>query len=215
MIAKLPILYSFRRCPYAMRARLAIVQSGVMVELREIELKNKPESMLIASPKGTVPVLVLEDGHVIDESLDIMRWALQKNDPDNGLACLDCQPVKQLIVWNDGKFKQALDRYKYADRYPEYPEIYYRQQGEWFLSELENYLTETEYLAGSEFGIADAAIVPFIRQFAAVDKNWFEQSAYPKTRKWLQQFLSSSQFNAVMAKYQPWKPNQERVIFNC
>lgn len=198
-----------------MRARLAIAQSGVMVELREIELKNKPASMLIVSPKATVPVLVLEDGRVIDESLDIMYWALQKNDPDNWLASLAYEPVRQLIDWNDGEFKQSLDRYKYADRYPEYPEIYYRQQGERFLLALENCLTETEYLAGSDFGLADAAIVPFIRQFAAVDNDWFQQSAYPKTRQWLQRFLSSAQFNAVMAKYQPWKPNQESVIFNC
>lgn len=208
----LPILYSFRRCPYAMRARLAVAHSGVMVELREIELKNKPESMLIASPKGTVPVLVLEDGRVIDESLDIMHWALQENDPSNWLASLAYEPVRLLIVWNDSEFKQSLDRYKYADRYPEYPQIYYRQQGERFLSELESCLTKAEYLAGSDFGMADAAIVPFIRQFAAVNKDWFEQAAYPKTRQWLHRFLSSALFNAVMAKYQPWKPNQDRVV---
>ncbi|MEY4210086.1 MAG: hypothetical protein RLZ92_465, partial [Pseudomonadota bacterium] len=118
----LPIFYSFRRCPYAMRARLAIASSGVMVELREIELKHKPDAMLIASPKGTVPVLVLEDGLVIDESFDIMRWALQQNDPNNWLSSLNADEIKQLIAFNDGEFKQALDRYKYADRYPEFPE---------------------------------------------------------------------------------------------
>ncbi len=197
-----------------MRARLAIASSGVMVELREIELKNKPEAMLTASPKATVPVLVLEDGRVIDESFDIMRWALQQNDPDNWLAGLNCDDIQQLIACNDGEFKQALDRYKYADRYPEFPESHYRQQGEVFLSVLEQRLTQTDYLAGAKFGIADAAILPFIRQFAAVDKDWFNQSAYPKTRLWLQQFVSSSLFAAIMLKYPAWVPNQARVIFN-
>ncbi|MFM8341093.1 MAG: glutathione S-transferase [Methylomonas sp.] len=210
----LPIFYSFRRCPYAMRARLAIAYSGVMVELREIELKNKPEAMLNASPKGTVPVLVLEDGQVIDESFDIMRWALQQNDPANWLSSLNDDDIKQLIAGNDGQFKQALDRYKYADRYPAFPESHYRQQGEIFLAALEQRLNQTEYLSGANFAIADAAILPFIRQFAAVDSNWFNQADYPKIRLWLQQFVGSSLFAAIMGKYPAWQPNQARLIFN-
>lgn len=197
-----------------MRARLAIAYSGVMVELREIELKNKPEQMLIASPKATVPVLVLEDGRVIDESLDIMRWALQQNDPDNWLDCLAIDEIKQLIACNDGDFKLSLDHYKYADRYPEFPESHYRQQGEVFLSSLEQRLNQTDYLAGVSFGIADAAILPFIRQFAAVDSDWFNQAAYPKTRSWLQQFVSSSLFTTIMSKYPAWEANQATIIFN-
>jgi glutathione S-transferase len=210
----LPIFYSFRRCPYAMRARLAIAYSGVMVELREIELKNKPEAMLTASPKATVPVLVLEDGRVIDESFDIMRWALQQNDPDNWLAGLNRDDIKQLIACNDGEFKQSLDRYKYADRYPEFPESHYRQQGEVFLSILEQRLNQTDYLTGANFGLTDAAILPFIRQFAAVDSDWFNQAAYPKTRLWLQQFVGSSLFTTIMSKYPAWEANQARIIFN-
>jgi glutathione S-transferase len=210
----LPIFYSFRRCPYAMRARLAIAYSGVMVELREIELKNKPEAMLTASPKATVPVLVLEDGRVIDESFDIMRWALQQNDPDNWLAGLNRDDIKQLIACNDGEFKQSLDRYKYADRYPEFPESHYRQQGEVFLSILEQRLNQTDYLTGANFGLTDAAILPFIRQFAAVDSDWFNQAAYPKTRSWLQQFVSSSLFTTIMSKYPAWEANQATIIFN-
>ena len=197
-----------------MRARLAIAYSGVMVELREIELKNKPEAMLIASPKATVPVLVLEDGRVIDESFDIMHWALQQNDPNNWLAGLNCDDIKQLIACNDGEFKQALDRYKYADRYPEFPESHYRQQGEVFLSILEQRLNQTDYLTGANFGLTDAAILPFIRQFAAVDSDWFNQAAYPKTRSWLQQFVSSSLFTTIMSKYPAWEANQARIIFN-
>jgi glutathione S-transferase len=197
-----------------MRARLAIAHSGVMVELREIELKNKPEAMLIASPKATVPVLVLEDGRVIDESFDIMRWALQQNDPNNWLDGLNCDDIKQLIACNDGEFKQALDRYKYADRYPEFPESHYRQQGEVFLSILEQRLNQTDYLTGANFGLTDAAILPFIRQFAAVDSDWFNQAAYPKTRSRLQQFVSSSLFTTIMSKYPAWEANQARIIFN-
>lgn len=156
----LPVLYSFRRCPYAMRARLAIRHAMIKVELREIELRSKPTQMLAASPKGTVPVLVLADGAVIDESLDIMRWALQQNDPGEWLQVND---FEALIQTNDSSFKYNLDRYKYADRYPEYPAGFYRQQGELFLAELERRLMRTQYLCGSYFSIADAAIAPFIR----------------------------------------------------
>jgi glutathione S-transferase len=143
-----------------------------------------------------------------------MRWALQQNDPDNWLADLAIDEIKQLIACNDGEFKQALDRYKYADRYPEFPESHYRQQGEIFLATLEQRLNQTYYLAGAKFGIADAAILPFIRQFAAVDSDWFNQAAYPKTRLWLQQFVGSSLFTAIMGKYPVWQPNHARLIFN-
>lgn len=196
-----------------MRARLAIAYSGVMVELREIELKHKPDAMLIASPKGTVPVLVLEDGRVIDESFDIMRWALQQHDPDNWLTSLNNDEIKQLIACNDGEFKQALDRYKYADRYPEFPESHYRQQGEVFLAALEQRLNQTEYLSSANFAIADAAILPFIRQFAAVDNDWFNRADYPKTRLWLQQCVASLLFTSIMGKYPVWQPNHQKLIF--
>lgn len=206
----LPVLYSFRRCPYAMRARMAIGHAGIKVELREIELRSKPAQMLDASPKGTVPVLVLADGSVIDESLDIMRWALQQNDPGKWLQANDSEA---LIQWNDIGFKDNLDRYKYADRYPEHPAEFYRQQGELFLAELESRLILTQYLCGDCFSIADAAIAPFIRQFAAVDETWFQASPYPALKRWLAAFLTGPLYDAVMKKYAVWKLGSSLVLF--
>jgi glutathione S-transferase len=199
MANPLPILYSFRRCPYAIRARLAIAYAGTPVEIREVQLKNKPEQMLAISPKGTVPVLQLPDGKVIDESLDIMRWALSQNDPDDWLDAGD--DAEQLIQWNDGDFKTYLDRYKYADRYPEFPASYYRSEAEVFLKELENKLAQYRYLGGNHFSIADAAIFPFIRQFTAVDKAWLIASRYQNLNSWLNGILASALFASVMGKH--------------
>ena len=194
MKSPLPILYSFRRCPYAIRARLAIAYTGIPVEIREVHLKHKPEQMLAVSPKGTVPVLQLPDGKVIDESLDIMRWALAQHYPEHWLDA--GEDAENLIQWNDGDFKYYLDRYKYADRYPEYPASYYRSQGEMFLAELESKLSQTRCLGGNQFSIADAAIFPFIRQFGAVDSRWFISSHY--------QYLASDLFGIAMVKYPVW-----------
>jgi len=182
-----PILYSFRRCPYAMRARLAIAASGIQVEIREIVLKHKPAHMLSASPKGTVPVLITTDDHIIDESLDIMSWALQQNDPNNwsGLTAQQQQSTTQLIEENDGPFKHWLDKYKYADRHPEQTETFYRQQGELTLKTLEQKLTENDYLVSNRLSLADIALLPFIRQFASVDKTWFDTAPYPNVQTWL------------------------------
>jgi glutathione S-transferase len=199
----LPILYSFRRCPYAIRARLAITYAEIPVEIREVQLKQKPEQMLAISPKGTVPILQLPDGKVIDESLDIMRWALAQNDPDNWLAT--GEDTERLIQWNDGEFKYYLDRYKYAERYPELPGSYYRSECEKFLAELESKLSQAKYLTGRYFSIADAAIFPFIRQFAAVDGLWFDSSGYQHLNEWLNRLLSSDLFKSVMVKYPAWK----------
>jgi len=201
----LPILYSFRRCPYAMRARLAIAYADVAVELREVELRNKPQAMLLISPKATVPVLQLEDGKVLDESLDIMLWALQQNDPEHWLRAASLDHAQALIRGNDESFKYYLDRYKYADRYPAYSELYYRQQGELFLADLESLLTQSVFLCGEQFSLADAAILPFIRQFCAVDPAWFKVSPYPALRQWLSHFLASSLFERVMTKYPYWQ----------
>lgn len=211
ILSKPPILYSFRRCPYAMRARLAIAAAGIPVELREVQLRNKPDAMLTASPKGTVPVLVLENSQVIDESLDIMQWALTINDPDDWRATE--RRAQALIARNDGDFKMYLDRYKYADRYPEHPSGFYRQQGELFLATLEQLLRQNVFLCGPQFSLADAAIAPFIRQFAAVDNDWFRAAPYPALRAWLQQFLDSALFNHIMQQYLPWEPNAPAVIF--
>ncbi len=207
-VTELPVLYTFRRCPYAMRARLAIAVSGVSVEYREIALRNKPQAMLAISPKGTVPVLQLIDGRVIDESLDIMLWALAQNDPQQWLQGEQALPdaAKALIDTNDGPFKFWLDRYKYADRYPEHPAEYYRQQPEEFLQCLEDLLGAQEYLLGAHVGIADMAIFPFIRQFAAVDKTWFAASDYGRLQKWLDALAMSELFSGVMIKRDCWAP---------
>jgi glutathione S-transferase len=210
-----PILYSFRRCPYAMRARLAIAASGIQVEIREIVLKHKPAHMLSASPKGTVPVLITTDDHIIDESLDIMSWALQQNDPNNwsGLTAQQQQSTTQLIEENDGPFKHWLDKYKYADRHPEQTETFYRQQGELTLKTLEQKLTENDYLVSNRLSLADIALLPFIRQFASVDKTWFDTAPYPNVQTWLEHFLDSDAFNNIMAKLPPWQENDPPRYF--
>ena len=205
--ASLPILYSFRRCPYAIRARLALQVSGVRYTLREVSLRNKPASMLEASPKGSVPVLVLPNGHVIDESWSIMLWALRQHDPENWLgkqqnSIPDAAP---LVAVNDKEFKRALDLYKYASRHPEHPPAYYRAQGERFLLALENRLRSHPHLLGPRYSIADAAILPFIRQFAGVDPEWFAQSPYPRLRDWTAMHLNTPLFEAVMQKHAVWK----------
>jgi glutathione S-transferase len=188
-----------------MRARLAIAYADVAVELREVELCNKPQAMLLISPKATVPVLQLENGKVLDESLDIMLWALQQNDPEYWLKAASLNNAQALIRRNDESFKYFLDRYKYADRYPAYSELYYRQQGELFLADLESLLTQSAYLCGEHFSLADAAILPFIRQFCAVDPAWFKASPYPALRQLLNHFLASSLFEQVMTKYPCWQ----------
>ncbi|MBT1264767.1 glutathione S-transferase [Pseudomonas sp. VS38] len=192
------VLYSFRRCPYAMRARMALRYSGVAVQIIEVSLKSKPAEMLALSPKGTVPVLSV-DGRVIDESLAIMRWALAQNDPEGWLLG-DDRATQALIEENDQGFKHQLNRYKYAERYPEYPMEHYRAEGEVFLMRLEGLLAEREYLLAGHLSLADVALAPFVRQFAHVDREWFGRAPYPRLRAWLQRFLESPLFIAVMAK---------------
>jgi glutathione S-transferase len=196
----LPILYSYRRCPYAMRARMALSYAGIAVEVREISLKDKPAHMLQVSPKATVPVLVLPDGQVIDQSLQIMQWALQQHDADGWLSA-DPQHTALLIAENDGSFKQNLDRYKYAIRFPEHSAADYRQQGELFLAKLELHLQQTSFLLRNKISLADIAIFPFIRQFAAVDSDWFASADYIKLKSWLQHLVESELFQGVMLKY--------------
>lgn len=195
-----PILYSFRRCPYAIRARLALAVSGIAVEHREVKLRDKPAEMLAASPKGTVPVLVLPDGAVIDESLDIMRWALVRNDPEEWLS----GDEPSLIATNDGAFKHHLDRYKYPDRYPA-DGVDHRAAALAILHGLETRLGEHAYLSGARFGLTDAAILPFVRQFAAVDRDWFAAQDLPRVQAWLEAFLGSALFAWVMVVREPWR----------
>lgn len=201
-----PILYSFRRCPYAIRARLALQASGMAYELREVRLRNKPAAMLTTSPKGSVPVLVLPDGRVIDESWDIMLWALQNHDPYGWLGAGDDTSTQaaHLVEINDGAFKRALDQYKYADAASSRTQ--YRTQGEVFLQQLETRLQAHACLLGASFSIADAAILPFVRQFAGVDADWFETASWPRLRAWLHGGVESALFLAVMQKYPVWHP---------
>ncbi|MFT7681161.1 MAG: glutathione S-transferase [Moritella dasanensis] len=212
------IFYSFRRCPYAMRARLAVCYSQVEVELREVVLKDKPISLLAYSPKGTVPVLVTHDKKVIDESRDIMQWALAQNDSNDW--CRQSQPnlqkqIRSLIDENDNEFKAILDKYKYADRHPEFTEAQYREQGSHFLTQLELLLRLHNNLISEDVSLADMAIFPFIRQFASVDKVWFEQSPYPKLRAWLARYTSSTLFTDIMYKYPQWSAGDKAVYFAC
>lgn len=202
---KLPVLYSFRRCPYAMRARLALLFAQQAVEHREVVLKDMPQQMIDISPKATVPVMQLPDGTVIDESLDIALWALEQQDPSNLLGSLaQLSDMLSLINDNDNDFKGWLDQYKYADRYPEQTPEYYREQGELFLEKLENRLSHHPYLFGVEIRLADIAIMPFVRQFAHVDKKWFDAADYPFLQNWLQSWLASDSFERIMHKHPKW-----------
>ncbi|MFM5932221.1 MAG: glutathione S-transferase [Novosphingobium sp.] len=201
-----PILYSFRRCPYAMRARLALVVSGTRCTLREVKLSAKPQAMLDASPKGTVPVLVLPDGTVIDESLDIMRWALARSDPEHWLGGEDAA----LIARNDGPFKQDLDRYKYPDRHGSDP-LHHRASGLEFLRELDARLARSAQLCGPQRSMTDAAIMPFVRQFAAVDADWFAGLDLPHLKAWLADHLDSDLFGRIMQRHAPWREGDASI----
>lgn len=205
------ILYSFRRCPYAMRGRMSLYKAGFIVELREIELKNKPEQMLEASPKGTVPVLVLPDGTIIDESLDIMEWALGKNDPDGWLNA-DKAEMKFLIERNDNKFKQALDRYKYPRRYPNEDCTGAREVCAKILNDLNNRLKKHQQILNNNIAMADIALFPFIRQCAFVDKVWFNNLPVPHLQKWLQEHLDSTLFKAIMMKFNVWSQGDQSTL---
>ena len=198
------ILYSYRRCPYAMRARMALKYASIEFEHREIELRNKPQSMLDASPKGTVPVLLVGD-LVLDQSLDIMRWAIQHSDPD-GWADVDNEISQAWIEKNDGRFKALLDQYKYPNRHPELnQEEVLNEALQLMLLPMEKALQHTQYLLGYKISWVDVAIFPFIRQFSMVNPSQFDQLPIPATKKWLTQHLESELFNSVMQKHPVWR----------
>lgn len=205
----LPILYSFRRCPYAMRARMAIAASGVPLELREVVLRDKPQEMLDLSPKGTVPVLALTDGLVLDESLDIMRWALVQRDPERWLQSDDHQALNA----NDGPFKQALDRYKYPHRYGLADGLAHRDSASAHLEMLEFALVASPYLAGKTCGFTDIAIFPFVRQFAATDADWFAAQPWPRLQQWLAKLSLGDMFIHIMTRYPQWKQGDPPTHF--
>ncbi|OUS16536.1 hypothetical protein A9Q88_06570 [Gammaproteobacteria bacterium 50_400_T64] len=193
-----PVLYSFRRCPYAMRARMALYQAGVQCEVVEVELKAKPTTMLALSPKGSVPVLQLPSGEVLDESLDIMRWALTQNDPAHWLS--SSAITQSLIDENDTDFKSNLDRYKYPQRFPGGNSLTARDQGFDFLCKLQAQLSGNDYLLGSQVSFVDIAIFPFIRQFANTDVQWFTAQDLPGVQRWLDSLVNSVLFKTVMEK---------------
>jgi len=210
-MTELPVLYSFRRCPYAMRARMSLAAAGIPVRLREVLLKDKPPALFAASAKATVPVLVLGDGTVLEESLEIMEWALEQNDPLHWAV----NPItsSDWIASCDGDFKYWLDRYKYADRYPEHAAEQYRNSAESFIQRLESTLTTSAWVAGPQPTIADIALFPFVRQFAAVDAAWWQATPYALTRRWLDHWVDSDLFTVVMKKYPRWHANMPEAIF--
>jgi glutathione S-transferase len=211
----LPVLYSFRRCPYAMRARLALAISGQACELREVVLKAKPAELLEASAKASVPVLVLASGEVIDQSLDIMRWALQRNDPAQWLSAQPEQAaqVQALIDDCESTFKQHLDRYKYPNRYDGAVALQHRAAAAVWLRGLAQQLSAEGWLFGPATSLADMAIAPFVRQFAQTDPLWFEQQDWSALQAWLKRIVSSALFESVMHKYPAWESGTAGPLF--
>ncbi|AKS47610.1 Glutathione S-transferase [Octadecabacter temperatus] len=205
-----PILYSFRRCPYAMRARLAIASSGLTVELREILLRDKAPEFLATSPKGTVPVLIA--GNVIEESYDVMRWALEQSDPENLLTPMT-KAAYALIEQTDGPFKTALDRTKYAVRHPDLDPAESRATAASFIEKLDTQLNGKPWLFGDEPSLADLAILPFVRQFARTDLDWWDAQPFTHAQNWLAAFKASDRFASIMTKYTPWKSGDDVVLF--
>jgi glutathione S-transferase len=215
-VKHLPVLYSLRNCPYAMRARIAIFKAQQIVILRDIVLSNKPQEMITASPKATVPVLVLANGSVIEESLAVMLWALNETDPDDLLQSQHEQNLTamlKLIECFDDEFKTCLEQYKCAKRYQEKNIIECRERCELFIKVLEERLTINSFLMSNKESLADIAILPYIRQFARIERQWYLQSPYPKVRLWLNNYLQSPMFTKVMAKYPLWLDNHEVVLF--
>ena len=208
-----PVLWSFRRCPYAMRARLAIQASGQRVELREILLRDKPEAFLQASRKATVPVLVLPDGRVIEESRDIISWALAQADPEGWLAGLSEAQINAHFEALDGPFKHHLDRYKYASRYDAEEGQVHREAGAAYLQQWNKLLAAQTGLSGDRLGLLDFATLPFVRQFRIADIGWFDAQDWPNLHRWLQDFLNSPSFAAIMQKYAPWQSEAEPLYF--
>lgn len=210
-MSTLPILYSFRRCPYAMRARLALHSSCIKCELREVVLRDKPPQMIEISPKGTVPVLQLNDGTVIDESHDIAIWAIGQNDPNDWQGYIE--EMGNLVKINDFRFKTHLDKYKYSSRNPELSKEEHRDNANFFLEHLEMLLEQNGFLSADRQTITDLAIFPFIRQFAFVDKAYFDALPFIRLKKWLEYHLESTTFKNIMTKYEQWKPGMDAVYF--
>ena len=213
---KYPILYSFRRCPYAMRARLAIKASGIIVEIREVELKNKPKEFLSISPKATVPVVCISSKQIIEESLDIMEWALKINDP---LKLLKYEKLNRIEIHNilnklENEFKQNLDRYKYSSRFDLPSPKLYRDKNLQTLNEFNNLLQNNKGICSSHLSFLDYAVFPFIRQFRNVNSVWFDSLELKFLQTWLYELIDSDEFSSIMKKYEIWNPNQKPIYTN-
>ncbi|BBE34137.1 glutathione S-transferase [Sphingosinicella microcystinivorans] len=191
-----------------MRARMALLISGTACHIREVKLSRKPEELIAASPKATVPVIVRPDGDVIEESIEIMRWSLERNDPEGWLERED----RALIEANDGPFKHHLDRYKYPERHASDP-LAHRAAGSALLGTLEARLAAQDNLCGDRRGITDAAIFPFVRQFAEVDRGWFDAQPLPRLQAWLRGHLASILFVTAMVRLDPWRPGDAPLEF--
>ena len=211
---KKPILYSFRRCPFAMRARLIIKKCNINVLLREVELRDKPDCLIDISPKATVPVLVLPN-QVIEQSMDIILWALSFNDPYNmKKAWLEDKAASQHFLNSlDNEFKNHLDRYKYSSRYEPQDKIMHRNLAMLWIEKLENKLSKSAHLSGSEIGIFDYISLPFVRQFRIADPEWFDSCNLPNLHKRLSEFLESKLFMQTMKKMPIWKKTGQDIVF--
>ena len=213
---KYPILYTFRRCPYAMRARFAIRSSKIIVEVREIKLQEKPSEFLKSSPKGTVPVLITNSGEVLEESFDIINWALNKNDPDKWLAKgkLENKEIAKLLDDLENKFKPNLDKYKYPSRFSEIDQYLYRDKNLCFLKKLNSYLEINNSLNCEYLTLLDYAIFPFIRQFRNVNQEWFEKLNFIFLNNWINQIIDSEDFSSIMKKFKKWEPYDVPIYTN-
>ena len=212
----MPILYSFKRCPYAMRARMAIYLSQIVVEHREVSLKNKPKSMMEISPKGTVPVLLLENGDVIDESMDIINWCLETKSRVFKDILDDSQKAftKKIIKIFDEKFKFHLDRYKYATRYKNVDAVSHRDACLDILKTLDKNINNTKWFFSNNVNKIDISVLPFIRQFRIADPLWFDANKnIPNIQIWLENFLQSKLLNEVMINFDAWEPNDPIKLF--
>lgn len=208
-----PILYSFRRCPYAIRARYTLSLLNIKVEIREVVLRNKPEALLALGGRSSVPQMICEQGIRYPESMDIIRWAMSKKQNANIYSEQQENEIAAWLFQTDHRFKVWLDKYKYADRHPAYSQAYYRSQAERFLRRLESKLSKQAFLLGGEMSMADVLVFPFIRQFRGVDNAWFDQSQYLNVRSWLKQIIEDEAFEKVMIKLPPWQKGDEPRYF--
>ena len=208
-----PILYSFRRCPYAIRARYTLSLLNIKVEIREVVLRNKPEALLRLGGRSSVPQMICEQGVRYPESMDIIRWAMARKQNANIYSKPQEREIAAWLFQTDHRFKFWLDKYKYADRHPDFSQEYYRSQGERFLRRLESKLSKQAFLLGDEMSMADVLVFPFIRQFRGVDNTWFDQSQYTNVKLWLNQIIEDKTFEKVMIKLPPWQEGDEPRYF--